>query len=144
MRAGKGIDVMPQVRKMKLRSNAGAEIFALMIAPRYFQVEIEEGSRHLTTFLLPSSHYHFRWAPIGLNASGDEFNYRSDLEVEGLQWILKIVDDILVYAPDMPKLFARVRVLLTCIREHGVKLSSKKMLIGDSVKLPDFWLPETE
>ena len=51
---------------------------------------------------------------------------------------MKIGDDILVYTPDMPTLLARVRVLLTCMREHGVKLSRKKMLISDSVKFAGF------
>ena len=49
---------------------------------------------------------------MGLNPSGDEFNYCFDLAVEGLPWILKIMDNILVYWPDMPTLLARVRVLL--------------------------------
>ena len=64
---------------------------------RYFQVEIDEESRHLTTFLLPYGRYRYRRAPMALNASGDEFNYHSDLPVAGLPGILKIVDDILTH-----------------------------------------------
>ena len=104
----------------------------------YFQVEVDPESRHLTTFLLPSGRYRYCRAPMGLNASGDEFNYRSDLAVEGLPWILKIVDDILVYAPDMATLLARVRVLLRRMRSHNVKLSRKKFLVGEQVKFAGF------
>ena len=49
---------------------------------------------------------------MGLNSSEDKFNYRSDLAFVGLPWILKFIDDILVFPPDMPTLLLRVRVLL--------------------------------
>ena len=104
----------------------------------YFQVLIAEAFRNLTTFLLPSGRYRYCRAPMGLNASGDEFNFRSDLAVAGLTWLLKIVDDILVFAMCLVVLFVRIRMLLQRMREHGIKLSKKKFLVGSSVKFAGY------
>ena len=52
---------------------------------------------------------------MGLNASSDEWCRRSDQAIQGLEGVLKIVDDILVYAPTEEKLLERLRpVLLGC------------------------------
>ena len=54
--------------------------------------------RKLTTFLLPQGKFRYTRAPMGLNASSDEWCSRSDVVIEGLPWTRKMVDDILVWA----------------------------------------------
>ena len=49
---------------------------------------------------------------MGLNASSDELCFYSDLAITGSEWALKIVDDILVQAPDMPTLLQRIQVVM--------------------------------
>lgn len=51
-------------------------------------------------------------APMELNSSSDEFNIRTDAVVQGLEWLMKKVDDMLVQAPTREELFARLRILL--------------------------------
>ena len=67
----------------------------------YFQILLDEPSSKLTTFLLPSGRYRYLRAPMGLNASSDEWCCSSDQLVHGLSYAQKIVDDILIEAPDL-------------------------------------------
>ena len=54
--------------------------------------------------------------------------------VEGLLWTRKIVDDILIWAPDLSTLHSRIKEVSTRCQSLNVILSKKKFVIGD--KLP--------
>ena len=60
----------------------------------YFQVELAEECRNLTTILSFDGKYRFKRMPMGLNASGDVFNIRTDALISGIPEAQKIVDDI--------------------------------------------------
>jgi hypothetical protein len=96
----------PSAADLVKRVQPSSRFFAKIDAIHgYFQVPLDEESSKLTTFLLPSGRYRYLGAPMGLNTSGDEFCCRTDKAVAGLQaWLLKIVDDMLIQAPDMPTL----------------------------------------
>ena len=116
-----------------------SKVFAKLDAVSgYFQIPLDEESSKLTTFLLPSGRYRFKRAPMGLNASSDEFCRRSDQAIEGLPYLLKIVDDILIFAPDQETLFQRMREVLQHCREHRITISKKKLQVGDSIKFAGF------
>jgi transposase InsO family protein len=99
----------------------------------YFQIPLDEKSSYLTTFLLPSGRYRYLRAPMGLNASGDEFCMRSDHALEGLKGVSKLVDDILVEADSITQLDERLRALLSRCRKHMIRLSLSKLQIGHEV-----------
>ena len=70
---------------------------------------------------------------MGLSASSDEWCFRSDQVLAGLTGVLKLVDDIIVQAPDELSLITRVQSLLERCRQHGMTLSKQKLEIGDEV-----------
>ena len=70
----------------------------------YFQFALDDGSSKITTFLLPSNRFRYLRAPMGLSSSSDEWCRHSDRALEGLGFAKKIVDDILVWANDLPTL----------------------------------------
>ena len=41
----------------------------------YFQLTLDEESSYITTFLLPQGHFRYLQAPMGLNASSDEWGH---------------------------------------------------------------------
>ena len=106
----------------------------------YFQIPLDEPSSHLTTFLLPCGRYRYTCAPMGLKSSSDEFCRRPDEALTGLldDWLMKIVDDMLIQAPTWDLLYHRVRVVLERCRLHGNRLSKKKFAFGTSVKFVGF------
>jgi len=104
----------------------------------YFQVKLDLESSLLTTFLLPSGRYRYVGSPMGLNASSDFWCHRSDLALLDLPWLRKIVDDILIWAPDLDSLFQRIRIVLNRCRQHGITISLRKIKYGSSLPFAGF------
>ena len=118
-----------------------AKVFAKLDATAgYFQIPLDDESSRLTTFLLPTGRYRFKRAPMGLNASGDEWCRRSDEALVGLHGVKKLVDDLIIFAPNQEILLSRIRAVLQRCREHGITLSKRKFEIGDSVKFAGYIL----
>ena len=79
----------------------------------------------MTTFLLPQGKFRYLRAPMGLNASSDEWCCQSDVIIEGLDWARKIVDDTLIWAEDMEEL------MMQKSRHH---ISKKKLELGNRIQ----------
>ena len=91
---------------------AGTKFFAKMDAIHgYFQLALDEKSSKLTTFLLPTGHYRYLRAPMGLSSSSDEWYRHSVRAIQGFPFNKKIVDDILVWASNLPELYYRIRLI---------------------------------
>ena len=100
----------------------------------YHQIPLDEESSYLTTFILPSGRYRYTRAPMGLSASGDEWCQRSDVALQDVEGVSKLVDDILVQARTQDELLVRLRAVLSRCREHGIYISMRKLQFGQSVK----------
>ncbi len=115
--------------------DASSKYFAKMDAVQgYFQIPLDDTSSQLTTFLLPSGRYRYLRAPMGLCASSDEWCQRSDVALQGLPGVSKLVDDVLVQAPNEHTLLSRIRQVLERCRAHGITISRRKLQIGREVK----------
>ena len=96
----------------------------------YWQVELDEKSRHLTTFTYPGKGQ-FEWtvAPMGLKSSSDVFNRIVD-EAFGTGRICKLiweVDDICLYADTEEEMLENLRKFLQICEEYHITLSPKKI-----------------
>ena len=85
-----------------------------------------------------SQRYRFVQAPMGLNASVDEFCRRTDDAFGCIPGVSKLVDDILVQADIEDLLIAKIDEVLQKSREHGVTISKSKMQQGSSVKFAGY------
>ena len=116
-----------------------SKVFAKLDAVQgYFQIKLDEESSDLTTFLLPSGRYKYNRTPMGLNASGDEWNQRSDAVITGLVWAAKIIDDILIQAPNLKVLFERIRIVLRKCREQNITISKRKLSVGPQINFAGY------
>ena len=104
----------------------------------FHQIELHPDSRHITTFLHERGTFEYLRAPMGTNCSGDEWCRRSDDAVADLEGVLKLVDDILVYAENYDLLFERVKAVLQRCTDHGITLSRKKLEVGPKVTFAGF------
>ena len=71
---------------------------------------------------------------MGLSCSSDEFCRRSDKVIEGLPGVRKLVDDILIQAPDMSTLQQRIESVIGRCKGHNFTLSKRKLEIGEAVE----------
>ena len=100
----------------------------------YWQIALTEEAQETLTMLLHSGCYSWTRAPMGCSASSDEWCRRSDEAFRGIPHVLKIVDDLLVVAPDEQTAVSTVHKILERCRIHHITLSKKKMQIGRSAK----------
>ena len=129
------IHTFPSTQEILSGIDPDSKVFAKLDATQgYHQVPLDEESSKLTTFLLPSGRFRFLRAPMGLSCSSDEFCRRSDKVIEGLPGVRKLVDDILIQAPDIDTLRHRIDQLLARCRSHNFTLSRKKLEIGEAVE----------
>ena len=106
----------------------GCKWFAKLDAVHgYFQLALDEESSFITTFLLPQGKFRYLRAPMGLNASSDEWCCHSDRIITGLPWTKKIVDDTLIWAEDLATLKSRIQTVLNRCRELNVTISRKNL-----------------
>ena len=92
-------------------------------------MRLDEESKKLTTFLLPSGRYRYVRGPMGLASSGDDWSFRSDIVITDIPRTSKIVDDILVAAKDYEELEQCLRLILGRAKIAKLALSRRKFLI---------------
>ncbi len=98
----------------------------------YFQVELDEESQELTTFITPWGRFKHMRATMGLSCAGDEYNRRTDAALAGLSNMEKVVDDILIHGEDLDKHLVDVKAFLTRCREAGITLNPAKFKLGQA------------
>ena len=104
----------------------------------YYQIPLDEESMDITRLIHELSIFEYLRVPMGLNASGDEFCRRSDDAVVGLPGVIKLINEILIYASTLDELFERTENVLKVCSERNITLSCKKMQIGKRTKIQGF------
>ena len=129
----------PSCQEVMDQISPHAKFFATLdCTAGYHQIQMDRKSQKLTTFLLPCGRFSFKRAPMGLNASSDEWCRRSDEALKGTEGTIKLVDDILIHAQTLPILISRIKKVLDKCREHNLTISRKKFKVGNRVKFAGF------
>ena len=119
-------DLMPDLAKAKVFSTVD-------LTAGYWHCVLDDASSLLTTFATPYGRYKWRRLPFGLSVSSEIFQKRVNQALEGLEGILNIADDILVYGVGDNENEARIdhdrklEALLNRCRERGVALNKNKL-----------------
>ncbi|ROT76681.1 hypothetical protein C7M84_004715 [Penaeus vannamei] len=96
----------------------------------YWQMDLAEEDRHLTTFITPHGRYYHCRGPMGFAATGDAYCLRGDLALQGITNCVKVVDDILLFDSDLPTHLRRVFQMLSRCRAHGITLNKDKFMVA--------------
>ena len=109
----------------------GSLYFAVFdLTKSFFHVPIDDDSRQLTAMLTPIGIYLYNVLAVGLSNATDIFETCMRNIVDGLQGVINIVDDALVYASDYDVFKSNVVSFLDRCVEHDLHLNPGKIRIN--------------
>ena len=132
----------PSAREILQNIQADSKVFLKIDAVHgYFQLPLDVESSYLTTFLLPGKgRYRYLRGPMGLSSTNDEWCRRSDAILEGSEGSMKIVDDVIIQAPNYDILWKRAKTVFEKCAELNIAISEKKFECGEKVQFAGFVL----
>ena len=106
---------------------AGAAVFSKLDAnSRFWQIPLVAKSRHLTTFITPFGRYCYNKFLFGITSAPEYFQKKMSAVVDGLQGVLCLIDDILIFGRDKAEHDERLLAALNKIQNAGVTLNAEK------------------
>ena len=115
---------------------AQAKVFSTVdLRSGFWHCVLDEESSRLTTFATPFGRYRWCRLPFGLSVSSEIFQKRVNQALEGLDGVLDIVDDILIYGKGSTEEEANadhdrnLEALLQRCRERGIALNKDKLCL---------------
>ena len=122
--------VIPALDEMRVRLN-GASIFSkLDMRHRYMQLELDEESRHITTFYTPEGLRRSKRLIFGANAAAELFHEEIRRSLADIEGVINIYDDMLVFGKtQLEHDYALARVLQR-LEDLGLTLNTAKCRFG--------------
>lgn len=113
------IHPLPKVDDV-LAQLSGATVFSKLDANSgFWQIPLDSSSRHLTTFLTPFGRYHFNKLPFGISSAPEHFQKRMEKMLAGLEGVVCLMDDVLVFSQNVRGHDARLDAVLRRIQSSG-------------------------
>ena len=94
----------------------------------FYQIELEEESSYLTTFLFLQGCFRWLLCLMGSCTSSDKWCQRSDDAIRGLVGVNKLIDDILIAAKTKEELFQRITSVLERCQKASITLLKRKLV----------------
>ncbi|KAK3894918.1 hypothetical protein Pcinc_001366 [Petrolisthes cinctipes] len=92
----------------------------------FHQVELQEDSKRLTTFITPWGRYRYRRTPMGHCSAPDAYTRRFDEAIEDIQRKFKCVDDTLLFDNSVEEAFWHTHDFLETCARKGLTLKPEK------------------
>jgi len=107
---------------------------SLDLVAAFWQVELEEDSRDLTSFRTPSGLYRFTRLPMGLKTASGVFCRYLDNILGSLRYedVLSYLDDVLIASATFERHISSLDKVLTKMSEAGLTLGVKKTILAES------------
>ena len=118
--------ILPSVEQV-LAQIGNAKVFSKLDANSgFWQIELAQESAKLTTFITPYGRFCFNRLPFGITSAPEHFQRRMSEVLQGLNGVVCLVDDILVYGNTKEQHDTHLMAVLQRIRESGLTLSKDK------------------
>ena len=105
----------------------GATCFSkLDLSQAYYQLELDEASRYITTFCTHVGLFRYKRLNYGTNAAAEIFQYTLQTQLQGLNGVKNIADDILVYGTTREEHDENLDKCLKRLSDKGLRLNHAK------------------
>ena len=125
-------DVFPMPRIDELIDNLGkAKVFSKIdLVKGYYQIALEDDSKHLTAFSWNKKLYQFKRMPFGLVTAPQTFQRLMTRILGDLEFVQCYLDDVVVYSKNLDEHRRHLRTVLKRFQEENLKLNKKKCQFG--------------
>ena len=124
---------LPSVEE-SLAKLSGSKVFTKLDANSgFWQINLAEESRHLTTFIAPFGRYLFNRLPFGICSASEFFQKRMSELLGDLPGVLCHMDDILASAATQKQHDGRLEQVVKIIQKAGITLNEKCVFSKPSV-----------
>ncbi|XP_038060081.1 uncharacterized protein K02A2.6-like [Patiria miniata] len=111
----------------------GSTVFSkLDLNAGYHQVELSPESRHLTVFSTHAGLYRYKRLNFGVCSAAEVFQNIINATLQGLEGVLNISDDILVFGSTQQEHDTRLKACLNRLRERNLTLNKDKCRFSKS------------
>ncbi|GFV08715.1 retrovirus-related Pol polyprotein from transposon 297 [Trichonephila clavipes] len=102
----------------------------------YWQIEIDEADREKDGIYYPEAYTSLKSCRFGLCNAPATFERMMDNLLRHFKWTMCLcyLDDIIVFSETFEDHLIRLRLVLKCLQEAGLKLNSKKCLFAAQSK----------
>lgn len=117
---------LPPINEMKSKLH-GARFFSkLDLSNAYYHLELDKGSRDLTTFLSEHGMYRFKRLMFGVNCAPEIFQREMTRILKDFPNIIIYIDDILIFAGTLEELRKTVAQVMQVLRQNNLTLNQDK------------------
>ncbi|KAJ8336302.1 hypothetical protein SKAU_G00396450 [Synaphobranchus kaupii] len=104
-----------------------AKYFSVLDANQgFYQIKLDEESSKLCTFNTPIGRYRFKRLPFGISSASEVFQRAVAQMIEGLEGVVNIIDDLLVWGDTSEQHDERLIKLLQRTDENGLRFNKSK------------------
>ena len=125
-------EVIPDQEEMMSKLHNGKYFSKLDLTKGYWQIPLDDKSKALTAFRVPSGLYQFKYMPFGLATAPLTFNKIVRKLFKGMKQVITYFDDICIFSNNWEEHINELREVLIRLKESGFTVKPSKLELGYS------------
>ena len=117
---------IPTIEEVLYDLNGSTVFSKLDLKWGFHQVELEEGSREITTFVTHRGLYRYKRLMFGISSAPEKYQRIISDVIHGFKGVANIADDLIVHGKDAGEHDKNLHAVLQRLRERGLTLNGAK------------------
>ena len=117
---------IPTIEEILYDLNGSTVFSKLDLKWGFHQVELEEESREITTFVTHRGLYRYKRLMFGISSAPEKYQKVISDVIRGCRGVANIADDLIVHGVNLEEHDQNLHAVLQCLRERGLTLNGAK------------------